>query len=75
MNAIHFKITCSNIKDKFELFFNNSITIKDQIISPGIHFARLALLSIGGDVTYQFGTNDYVEITILVTDSSEVKAA
>ena len=70
MNSIHIKMSLHEAINYVDRFFNNSLTIKDQIIRPGMNFCRLALLNAGGDITYHTEVN-YLEIVILTPNPED----
>ena len=65
-NAIHFKITSSEIKLNYDYFLNNTLTQIQEKFSPGIEFCRLALLYAGGNILYDVKEGESIEFIILL---------
>lgn len=62
--ALHFKIISKDAQKNYDHWFQNSLDISVDRVSPGINLCRLALLQHSGDITYQVTPGQSLEIII-----------
>ena len=71
-HELHLKVICPEVEDNYDDFFENSFYMYNGSLKPGINFCRLALLKVGGNITYQTIEGQEIDFVISVPTHVDV---